>query len=138
MVMYSSATSSSYTKPLLPVTNHEKQWHDMLRSLMLLVTCVALGVLGMWLLALATWPPEGPSSQVHVAINSYRPATAGMDDIVRVQATPVSLLVVYIYAANSDPECPDNLRFFIRTAVKENDGAHYIFAVQLVRILERV
>lgn len=130
MVVYSliHPGPSLHTKPLLP--SNDKHWHDTFRSVLLLVTCVGLGLLGLWLLALATWPPETTSSQVHVAISSYRPATAGMGDIM--QPTPISLLVVYVYAANSDPACADNLRFFIRTAVKENDGAHYIFAVQLV------
>lgn len=85
----------------------------------------------MWLVALAIWPPGAPSSQVHVAISSYNPATVGATDVLQ-RKVPVSLLVVYIYAATSDPACADNLRYFIRTAVKENDGAHYVFAVQLV------
>lgn len=87
-------------------------------------------MLALWLLAISTW--EAPTNQVHVAISSYRPAAAGDADTL--EATPVSLLVVYVYAATSDPACPDNLRYFIRTAVKENDGAHYVFAVQMVSV----
>ncbi|KAK9808001.1 hypothetical protein WJX73_002333 [Symbiochloris irregularis] len=38
-------------------------------------------------------------------------------------------LVVYVYSG-SDPEYEDNLRFFLRTAVKEDDGCDYVIVIQ--------
>ncbi len=111
---------------------------ETLKSVLVLVGCLLIGAWGLWVLALtvATWPPKASSSssQVHVAIADTtflwrlrRPVAAAP-----APTSAATTLVLYVYSGSSDPACLDNLRYFVRTAVKEDDGVEYVFAVQLV------
>lgn len=140
-IPFLTARFSPRSKPVI----HAAISNDTVKSALLLGGCIVLGLWGLWVLvlALATWPSDThtttSSSHVHVAIGGYTDNTLDTTTLLwrlrRPIATPppvATTLVVYVYSGSSDPACLDNLRYFVRTAVKEDDGAHYVFAVQLV------
>ena len=53
---------------------------------------------------------------------------AHSDTPVEDERPPPQTLVLYIFS-NSDPEYIDNLRFYVRTAIHEDDGCHHVIVV---------
>ena len=50
------------------------------------------------------------------------------DDVAKEEKPAPETLVLYIFS-NTDPEYIDNLRFYVRTAIKEDDGCHHVIVI---------
>ena len=53
---------------------------------------------------------------------------AHSDDPVEEDKPAVQTLVLYIFS-NTDPEYIDNLRYYVRTAIQEDDGCQHVIVV---------
>ena len=61
---------------------------------------------------------------------SAAPQSQPFQELAKVDAKTGKTLVTYIFS-DTDAEYVNNLRFFVRWGVRENDGADYIFVLQL-------
>ena len=61
---------------------------------------------------------------------SAGPEAQPFRELAKVDARAGKTLITYIFS-DTDPEYVNNLKFFVRWGVRDNDGADYIFVLQL-------